>query len=350
MPRTPSSTPAPLRGRRTAATPMAFVRAVVLAYERYGVDPRAALQQAQITPAELRRSEARITAAQMEALCAFAMQELDDEALGWFSRKLPWGSYGMLCRASITAPTLGVALKRWCRHHRLLTDDLVLDLTVDGPLATVTIDEHRRFGALREFCLVTSLRYLHGFACWAIDSRIALRDARFPFAAPPHRDVYPVLFPGAVRFDAPQAGFSFDAQDLAMPLRRDERALQAMLQRALPLTVLPYRRDRLLARRVRELLRQDAARLGTADALAQALNLSVRSLHRQLKDEGVGLQALKDEVRRDQASELLLRTDRPVKQVALAVGFDNDKSFARAFKQWTGQSPRDFRNPGGSPG
>lgn len=350
MARTPPPSPAPLRGSRTAATPMAFVRAVVQAYERYGIDPRAALQQAQITPAELRRGDARITAAQMEALCAFAMQELDDEALGWFSRRLPWGSYGMLCRASITAPTLGVALKRWCRHHRLLTDDLLLELAVDGPLATVTIAEHRRFGALREFCLVTSLRYLHGFACWAIDSRIALRAARFPFAAPPHRDVYPVLFPGPVQFDAPQAGFSFDAQDLSMPLRRDERALQAMLQRALPLTVLPYRRDRLLARRVRELLRQDARRFGTADPLAQALNLSVRSLHRQLKDEGVSLQSVKDEVRRDQACELLLRTDRPVKQVAQAVGFDNDKSFARAFKLWTGKSPREFRSPAANPG
>jgi hypothetical protein len=52
------------------------------------------------------------------------MQELDDEALGWFSRRLPWGSYGMLCRASLTSPDLGVAIKRWCRHHRLLTEDI----------------------------------------------------------------------------------------------------------------------------------------------------------------------------------------------------------------------------------
>lgn len=328
---------------RTAATPMAFARSVVLAYERYGADPAGALRQAQITPADLRQPDGRITAAQMEALCGFAMRELDDEALGWFSRRLPWGSYGMLCRASITAPTLGLAIRRWCRHHRLLTDDLLLELETHGPVATLALTEQRRFGALREFCLVTSLRYLHGFASWAIDSRIGLRETRFPFAAPAHASVYPLLFPGPVRFEAAQAGFSLDAQILEMPLRRDERALQAMLQRALPLTVLPYRRDRLLARRVRELLRQDAARFGTAEALAEALALSVRSLHRQLKDEGVALQALKDEVRRDQASDLLLRTDRPVKQVAQAVGFGNEKSFARAFKQWTGRSPSDFR-------
>src|SRR5437773_4899966 len=268
--------------RPVAATPMAFVRAIMLGYEKYGVDPSEALRQAQITPAQLRKPEARITAAQMETISGVAMRELDDEALGWFSRKLPWGSYGMLCRASITAPNLGVALKRWCRHHRLLTDDIGLSLSVAGDVAHYAIAEQRRLGALREFCLVTSLRSVHGFACWAIDSRIPLRETSFPFAAPPHHGVYPLLFPGPVFFSAAGAGFSFDAQYLALPLRRDERALRTMLQRALPLTVLQYRRDRLLVQRVRELLRQRASELTTADALSHALHVSTRTLHRQL--------------------------------------------------------------------
>jgi len=314
---------------------MAFVRAIVLGYEKYGVDPSEALRQAQITPAQLKRADARITAAQMEAISGAAMQELDDEALGWFSRKLPWGSYGMLCRASITAPSLGVALKRWCRHHRLLTDDIGLSLVVRGELAEYMIEEKRRLGAMREFCLVTSLRFVHGFACWAIDSRIPLRETSFPFAAPPHHGVYPLLFPGPVRFDAAHAGFSFDAQYLSLPLRRDERAL--------PLTVLQYRRDRLLVQRVRELLRLHAGELGTADALARALHVSTRTLHRQLQEEGAALQDLKDEVRREQAIDQLCRTNRPVKQIARAVGFGNEKSFARAFRQWTGASPSEYR-------
>lgn len=336
-------TTSPLRAERTAATPMAFVRAIVLAYEKYGVDPSHALRQAQITPAQLRRSDARITAVQMETVSGAAMQELDDEALGWFSRKLPWGSYGMLCRASITSPNLGVAIKRWCRHHRLLTDDILLSLEVAGGMAHYRIEEHCKLGALREFCLVTCLRLLHGFACWAIDSRIPLRESSFPFAAPAHAQVYPLLFPGQVYFNAAQAGFSFDAQYLAMPLRRDETALRAMLQRALPLTVLQYRRDRLLVQRVRELLRRGGAELSTAEALARELNISTRTLHRQLLDEGASLQELKDQTRRDLAVALLTRSSKPVKQIAQAVGFGNEKSFARAFKSWTGHPPSEFR-------
>ncbi len=327
-----------------AATPIAFAHAVLRAYALRGIDPAPALAEAGIAPALLRDPQARITADQLEALSRRAMQQLDDEALGWFSRRLPWGSYGMLARASLTAPDLGVALRRWCRHHALLTDDIVFSLHVRGEQADLEIEERRPLGELREFCLLTSLRNVHGVASWLVDSRLPLLQARFPFEAPAHADLYPRLFPGPVDFGCAPAGFSFSARYLALPVRRDERALQAMLQRALQLIVLPYRPDRLLVQRVRELLRGRAAELRSADDLARALNLSVRTLHRQLRDQGSSLQALKDEARRELAVELLQRTDRPIKQIAGEVGFDDEKSFARAFRRWTGRTPSEARS------
>jgi AraC-like DNA-binding protein len=336
----------PSASRPRAATPIAFVRAVVLAYERYGQDPSLALQAAQIAPQLLDDSQACITSSQMEILCDAAMRELDDEALGWFSRKLPWGSYGLLCRASLGSTTLGVAIKRWCRHHRLMTDDLALTLTIEGADAVVSIGERENFEAFREFCLVSSLRYLHGYACWVIDSRISLREVTFPFSRPLHGQVYPLIFPGPIIFDAPQAGFRFDARYLDLALRRNESALRTMLHRALPLTVLQYRHDRLLLQGVRTLLRMRPGEMRNAESLATELGLSVRSLHRQLHQEGASVQQLRDEVRCEYALELLHRTARPVKQVAQAVGFLNEKSFSRAFKSWTGRSPSEVRGDG----
>jgi AraC-like DNA-binding protein len=327
---------------------MAFARAIVRGYSRYGLNPAGALKQAQITPSQLQKSDARITARQMELLSGAAMQELDDEALGAFGRKLPWGSYGMLARASLTAPTLGVALKRWCRHHALLTGDIRLKLATAGAGAAITIEEHAALGAAREFCLVHVLRNIHGLACWYIDSRIPLQAARFPFEAPPHADAYGAMFPCPLAFGAGQAEIRFDASYLALPLRRDEKALQAMLQRALPLTVLQYRRDRLLVQQVRQVLAAQAGRSRNADGVAAQLNISARTLHRQLREEGASLQQLKDEVRAERAKELLYRTARPVKQVAQAAGFRNEKSFIRAFRQWTGFSPGEFRKEPGA--
>jgi AraC-like DNA-binding protein len=287
--------------------------------------------------------DARITARQMEIVSEGAMRQLDDEALGWFSRRLPWGTLGMLCRASLPSPDLEVALRRWFRHHRLLTEDVTLALASEGGRATVEIHEHRDLGAVREFCLLSYLRYVHGYACWAVDSRISLLGVGFPFPEPPHGAVYPLLFPGPVSFGTARAHFTFDARYLALRQRRDDRALRAMLKHALPLTVLQYRRDRLLVERVRRLLAERPGEALDAEAVARHLHLSTRSLHRHLKDEGASLQGLKDEVRRERAVELLCRTEKPVKQVALAVGFADEKAFARAFKAWTGETPGDVR-------
>lgn len=334
---TPRRTPA-------AVTPMAFARAIVAAYRRQGRSPEGALKLAQITPSQLHKPDARMTARQMEILSGAAMQELDDEGLGAFARRLPWGSYGMLARASLSAPTLGVALNRWCRHHGLLTDDVRLSVAVTGSSAVLTLEELRPLPReVRELSIAFLLRNVHGLACWYVDSRIPLHGARFPFPAPPHADAYPHMFPAPLEFDAPHAGIRFDAQYLKLPLRRDEKALSQMLQRALSVTVLQYRRDRLLAPQVRQALASHPERAHSAEALAALLHVSPRTLHRQLKEEGASLQALKDEVRLERAKDLLYRTDRPIKQVAAAVGFRNEKSFGRAFRVWTGVAPAQFR-------
>lgn len=325
---------------------MAFARAIVAAYRQRRRTPDEALRAAQITPAQLRQAGGRMTARQMERLSATAMQELDDEGLGAFARRLPWGSYGMLARASLTAPDLGVALRRWCRHHGLLTDDVALALATTGSTAVVTVHERRTLPvAVRELSLAFLLRNVHGLACWYIDSRIPLHSAGFPFGTPAHADAYPHMFPaGAVSFGQPGASISFDSRYLALPLRRDEKALTQMLRhRALSLSVLQYRRDRLLVPQVRQVLAAQPELAHAAEGIAGLLNVSVRTLHRQLKEEGASLQQLKDEVRLERARDLLLRTSRPIKQVAAAVGFRNEKSFSRAFKARVGATPGEFR-------
>jgi AraC-like DNA-binding protein len=338
----PTSEPTPVLGR--AETPIAFIQAIAAAYAQRGLRIDDALKKAQIEPKLLKKKNARVTAMQMELLSGLAMQELDDEALGWFSRRLPWGSYGMLARASLTSPTLGLALRRWCRHHGLLTDDIHLSVTEHQGVATLQLDEVRDLGVLREFCVVSVLRNALGVACWLTDSRIPLQATHMRFAPPAHADSYRVLFDGPTHFNATKHGLQFDAGYLALPVRRDEAALQHMLQRALLLTVRPYRRDRLLVEKVRQTLAQHPEHSRNADDLAAWLNMSARTLHRQLQEEGASLQQLKDSVREQRARALLLRTRKPLKQIATEVGFSNEKSFIRAFKTWTGQAPEAFRH------
>lgn len=336
-------------------TPIAFVHAIVLGYAKYGIDPEPALRASHITTEHLNDPKARITAGQMELLSAYAMQELDDEALGWFSRKLPWGSYGMLCRASLTSANLGIALQRWCRHHRLLTDEVILNLDSKGPWLTLSVtltsDLNSRLGAMKELCLITCLRYALGYSSWLVDSAIALQGSGFPYPAPPHVEAYTLMFPGPIEFGGKQgaglddrtAWVCFDKGYLDLPVRRDEASLQTMLKRALLLTVLQYRRDRLLVQKVQQILKRHCHDNLGVDSVAQLLNVSTRTLQRRLKEEKASLNQLKEEARKDKACELLHKSNKSIKQIAAAVGYQNEKSFTRAFREWTQHSPTDFR-------
>ena len=324
---------------------MAFVLAILRAYAAQNKSPAKALEFAQITPSQAKKASAHITALQMERISSFAMHELNDEVLGCLSRKLPWGTYGMLVRASLTSPTLGVALKRWCRHHGLVADDIELSVEERDGKAHIRLRELKDLGEQREFGVLSILRNLYGVACWLVDSRITLEQVHFAFEAPVHQAVYPLMFQGPVLFGSatPISELVMNASYLALPLRRDEAALQRMLETALTLTVLQYRKDRLLLTQVKQALAMYPQDTHSAEDLAPLLNLSPRSLHRQLKEEGTSLQVLKDEVRHERAIELLQRTRKPIKQVAESAGFQNEKSFIRAFKQWTGQTPAAFR-------
>ena len=324
---------------------MAFIQAILRAYAAQNKSPAKALEFAQITPSQAKKTSAHITALQMERISSFAMHELNDEVLGCLSRQLPWGTYGMLVRASLTSPTLGVALKRWCRHHGLVADDIELSVVERDGKAHIRLRELKDLGEQREFGVLSVLRNLYGVACWLIDSRITLEQVHFAFEAPAHQAVYPLMFQGPVLFGSatPISELVMNASYLALPLRRDEAALQRMLETALTLTVLQYRKDRLLLTQVKQALAMYPQDTHSAEDLAPLLNLSPRSLHRQLKEEGTSLQVLKDEVRHERAIELLQRTRKPIKQVAESAGFQNEKSFIRAFKQWTGQTPAAFR-------
>jgi AraC-like DNA-binding protein len=77
--------------------------------------------------------------------------------------------------------------------------------------------------------------------------------------------------------------------------------------------------------------------------VAKLLGLSTRSLRRTLRDHGESFAQLLAQARRSRAEVLLAGRTLAVYEVAFALGYDDVSAFTRAFRQWTGQSPREFR-------
>jgi len=84
---------------------------------------------------------------------------------------------------------------------------------------------------------------------------------------------------------------------------------------------------------------------GTAgmDAVAGQLGVSRQTLFRKLKAEGVTFEKLLDELRRELALHYLGGKKVSVNETAYLVGFSDPAAFSRAFKRWTGSSPRAMR-------
>lgn len=78
------------------------------------------------------------------------------------------------------------------------------------------------------------------------------------------------------------------------------------------------------------------------DLVAGKLGLSRQTLFRKLKIEGVTFEQVLDELRHKTALHCLSGEKASVKQTASLVGFSDRAAFSRAFKRWTGSSPRAY--------
>lgn len=189
------------------------------------------------------------------------------------------------------------------------------------------------------------LFFAYGLACWAAGERIPLRRVRYREARPV--DDIDRMFGAPVLWGQPAHELAMDAVWLDRSIVRDRAAVEAFLPGARLRLLARYEDPDALPERVRRLL---APRLAgpppTLDEVARALALSPQTLRRRLAAEGASFAALRAELRRDAAIELLGRPDLRLSDVAAAVGFSDVSTFHRAFKGWTGMTPGDFRHRG----
>ena len=100
----------------------------------------------------------------------------------------------------------------------------------------------------------------------------------------------------------------------------------------------PFRRQ--VERRMEPLLAADPVRI---DRIARELGYSRQTLYRRLKAEEVTFQELLDGLRHRLALRFVREEGLSVKEAAWRLGFSDPAAFSRAFKRWTGKSPRDMR-------
>jgi AraC-like DNA-binding protein len=305
------------------------------------------LSDAGIAPGLLNQSAARVTAHQYVALFQLVMDKLDDEFLGFLSRRMRGGTFALLVRCTLGAATLEDALRRLRKTFGLLQDDVELLHVRDGDLFGLRLAFRSPDVASKTFLHELLLRVFWRLIVWLHGTR--LKGARFDFAfpAPAHVAEYAKVFPGSVRFDQPHTTMWFDATSLDAPMLRDERAATKFLAQAPGIVIIPQRSEHAVSARVRAHLQAARPAWPDLSATADALHLSTSTLQRHLAAEGLSFQTVKDQLRLDAAIVRLATSDVALTTLALELGFADSPAFQRAFKNWTGSAPGAYRRSRG---
>lgn len=325
---------------------VAFVRQALGALSRRGLDPVPVLAQAGIAPETLLADQGRVSAEAFGALWLGIAEALDDELFGLDSRPMKVGSFATLCHLTLHTPTLREALIRGARLINLLIDDTRVELALDGAQAVIRfVDtgglplEHRIFAHETLFVM------LHGLICWLVRRRIAIVMAHFSYPRPSWSREYRHIVGDTVLFAQPTTQFIFSAIDLPAPVVQNERTAREFLKGAPRNFIIKYRNPRSVSVRVRRLLRETAPEdWPSFEDVATRLGLHPTALRRRLEEEGSSFRLEKNARRRDLALAYLADPEMSILQVAHALGFAEASAFHRAFRQWTGASPGDYRS------
>src|SRR5258708_21571130 len=164
---------------------------------------------------------------------------------------------------------------------------------------------------------------------------------RFTHAEPSYRAEYDRIFGVPLFFGSHMNALAIDEAFLKMKLPRTNPYLSEIMSARAEELLKSLEMSKTMRGRVENLL-IPILHTGEAsmDMIAVKLGLSRQTLFRKLKTEGVTFEQVMDELRHQLALHYLHGKKVPVNQTAYLVGFSEPAAFSRAFKRWTGSSPR----------
>ena len=336
----------PSLSTRSAATARAHLTALgglPAVLERLGVPSAPLLQQVRLRHEDFLDPER-----------SASFEELD-RLLGACARRTGCSHFGLLVGQSVSLESLGIAgrLARNAASVARALEDLedffilqdsgaVPHVAVRGGSATFTYSIYatglRNADQIYDFALaamVNIMRQLCGTG-WRADA------ALLPRGRPDNIRPYREALQAPLRFDAMQAGLVFPARWLQRPIAGADPLLHQLLEDRASLDrsqVSPVLHND-VRRAIRALLATGEC---CREAVARQLNMHPRTLVRRLNETGTTYQALLDDMRAQIAKHLLHDTRSPVSRIAASLGFGDPTVFTRAFRRWTGLSPREFR-------
>ncbi len=320
-----------------------------------GADLTALTERSGVAPDSLRDQDDRIPLTTYLALMQAGQALCGDPALALHfgeTVQLPQLSIvGLICAA---AETVGEAHRQMNRYGRLMMDEgggrfsehLAIVRDLDGVWLEATgrafVDHPCLIESAFARCVGGARAMFQSMPSYA--DRPVVHAVHFVHQAPAYLAEYERVFRTPLVFGADRNAIQIDEAFLAARMPPSNRYLfgvlsdraQALLESLEESTTTRGR----VEGRLLPLLHTGEASM---ERIAGELGLSRQTLFRKLKAEGVTYEQTLDELRHQLAVHYLSGRRVSVSETAYLVGFSEPAAFSRAFKRWTGSSPRHIR-------
>ena len=316
---------------------------VIRRLDDLGVSGQAVLRLAELPPTLFEQDRVMLDTAEMFSLYRAIEQASGDATFGLkLCKEARIERYDAIAIAALYARSFRDALQRMARYKQLTCPE---KLHVHEHAGECSVEFEWLLAQEAEPRLLVDICF-----AWVFDiagkgsgNLIVAKRVEFTRSAA-DQAIYEQHFGCPVRFGAPKNLIVFDAAELERPFLTHNEELLAMVAPQLEVELAEHLARRTFRDRVKATLKKAlAGQRPELRMVARELGLSTRTLQRRLTDEQATFQQLVTEARRELAHHYLQHSTLELNETAYLLGFEDANSFFRAFQQWEGSSPGEWR-------
>jgi AraC-like DNA-binding protein len=264
----------------------------------------------------------------------------------WFGNQFQPRDLGLWGYAAISSPTLGSALESLVRlfgYHQessvmRLCDDPAGLVRLEYQIVAPSIVERRQDAELSLGMFLNVLRECCG-GHWSPE------EVHFEHPKPSMAKEHDKAFGAPVYFSQPTNALLFRPDILDRPMPGRDPRLMAVMQTCLEQLGSRATSEDMLLDRMRTAVRMKlAAGYPSLEEIAESLRAPLGVIHQDLGAAGLTYKDMVEEVRRELALSYVRQRHLPFSEIAMLLGYSELSAFSRAFRRWTGASPRDYRS------
>ena len=330
--------------RRTFTIQAKAVEKIVKHAAECGVEASRLYEAVGFDADPLRDADSRIPFAQLVELYEQAALLTGDENFGLHvGEAIEPKVFDALGYIALNSPTLRDAFERVARYHSIWTDGAAFELKrgeINSAIQYRYLDqslmEHRQDSEMTLATVVAVCRSV-------VDPKWTPLAVEFQHEKPAGTSAHQRIFQCDIKFAERDNKLVFDSATLNQPIAKADPELSAVLSRhAEQLLSLHPNRESLVDQVKSLIISEFHGGDPSLEGSAAQLGLTARTLQRKLRDQGTSYHELLDQLRQETALRYMQNPKMSICEVAYLLGFSEPSSFHRAFRRWTGKTPKQF--------